>query len=229
MPARAERPPVVGSWQRFDRDARAYENWYATPRGHRADRAERALLERLLTRFATARSALEVGCGTAHFTRWLADRLPSVVGLDGAAAMLAEARRRHAGVRLIQGDAHQLPIRDRAVDLTVFVTTLEFVERPAPALTEAVRVARQGVLVVALNRWSRAGFSRRWGADARRPLLGHARDFSLASLRALASASAAGRLRRLHWAYALFPGNRPVVAQRIPFGDVIGIGMELTS
>ena len=41
------------------------------------------------------------------------------------------------------------------------------------------------------------------------------------SLHTLASTSAAGRLRRLLWAYSLFPGNRPTVAQRIPFGDVI--------
>ncbi|MBI2494347.1 MAG: class I SAM-dependent methyltransferase [Candidatus Rokubacteria bacterium] len=139
------------AWQLFERDPAGYEAWYATPRGRRADRAERALLERLLTRFATAQSALEVGCGTGHFTRWLRGRLPRVVGLDRAPALLAEARRRRLGLPLVQGDAHRLPIRTRAVDLSVFVITLEFVEDPAQALAEAVRVARQGVLVVALR------------------------------------------------------------------------------
>jgi trans-aconitate methyltransferase len=62
------------SWQRFEREAAGYEAWYATPRGRRADRAERGLLERLMVPFATARSALEIGCGTGHFTQWLAGR-----------------------------------------------------------------------------------------------------------------------------------------------------------
>lgn len=185
-------PPA---WQLFERAPAGYEAWYSTPRGRRADGAEQALLDRLLTPFAAARSALEVGCGTGHFARWLANRLPRVVGLDRAPTMLAEARRRDPGLLLVQGDAHRLPIGSRAVDLSVFVTTLEFVEEPMQALAEAIRVARQGVLVVALNRWSAGGFSRRWGRDARGALLSRAHDFTLASLRELASSSGRGAAR----------------------------------
>ena len=216
-----------GAWQLFERDAAGYEAWYATPRGRRADAVELALLERLLATFATAQSALEVGCGTGHFTRWLAGRLPRMVGLDRAPAMLAEARRRHPRLALVEGDAHHLPIRSRAVDLSVFVITLEFVERPALALAEAIRVARQGVLVLALNRWSLGGLSRRWGADARGPMLGQARDFTLASLRELASTAAGPRLRALRWAGAPFPGGFVRRQARIPFGDVIAVAVEL--
>jgi SAM-dependent methyltransferase len=70
--------------------------------------AEKDLLRWMLARFPSARSVLEVGCGTAHFTRWLEpQRL--VVGLERSAAMLREARRlrtegplsRAAGVRLV--------------------------------------------------------------------------------------------------------------------------------
>ena len=186
----------TGAWQLFERDPAGYEAWYGTPRGQRADRAERALLECLLAPFATAQSALEVGCGTGHFTRWLAGRLPRVAGLDRARAMLMEALRRHPGLSLVHGDALHLPIRSRAIDLSVFVLTLEFVERPELALAEAVRVARQGVLVVALSRWSLGGFSRRWGRAARGSMLGRAQDFTLASLRQLASTAAGPRKSR---------------------------------
>jgi ubiquinone/menaquinone biosynthesis C-methylase UbiE len=141
--------------------------------------------------------------------------------------MLAEARRRRANLFLVQGDAHHLPIRDRSVDLAVFVTTLEFVEDPAVVLAEAVRAARRGVLVVALNRWSLGGLSRRWGRDARGPLLGQARDFTLASLRTLASTAAGPRLRALRWASALFPCGLARMPARIPLGGVIGIAVEL--
>jgi hypothetical protein len=141
--------------------------------------------------------------------------------------MLAQARR-DPRLRLVRGDAHQLPFRNRAVDLSVFVTTLEFLEHPALALTEAVRVACRGVLVVALNRWSLGGLSRRVGRDSRRSLLSHATDFTLASLSELASTAAGPRLRELRWAGALFPGGLARMPARIPLGGVIGIAVELT-
>jgi SAM-dependent methyltransferase len=218
-------PPET--WQPFERDAAGYEEWYVTPRGRRADLAERALLARLLAPFAAAQSALEVGCGTGHFTRWLAGRVPHVVGLDRAPAMLVEARRHHPRPILVQGDAQHLPIRGRAVDLTVFVIALEFVEDPALALAEAVRASRRGVLVVALNRWSLGGLSRRWGPDARGSRLGRARDFTRASLRALLSSAAGSRLRALRWAGALFPADLVAMPVPAPLGDVIGIAVEL--
>ncbi len=99
--------------QPFEHDAARYEAWYTTLRGRRADRAECVLLDRLLAPFATAQSALEVGCGTGHFTQWLSARRLHVAGLDRALAMLAEARRRQPRLLLIQGDAHDLPIRSR--------------------------------------------------------------------------------------------------------------------
>jgi len=214
-------------WRLFERDPAGYESWYASARGRRADLAERALLERLLAPFSSASSALEVGCGTGHFTAWLARRLPRVVGLDRSPAMVAEARRRHPGLPLIQGDAHDLPVRAGAIDLTVLITALEFVDRPELALAEAVRVANQGVLLIALHRWSRGGFARRWGADARRARLGRARDFSLPRLRAFAATAARPRLRAIRWASALFPGHPEGVVQRIPLGDVIGVAVHL--
>jgi ubiquinone/menaquinone biosynthesis C-methylase UbiE len=217
----------AAAWQLFERDAAGYEGWYATARGRRADLAERALLERLLAPFAGAQGALEVGCGTGHFTRWLAGRMPHVVGLDRAPAMLAEARRQHPRLLLIQGDAHHLPIRSQVVDLGIFMLTLEFLEEPGVALAEAVRVARRGLVVVALNRWSLGGLSRRWGRDARRPVLGRARDFTLLSLRALVSAAAGPRLRGLRWASALFPNGLVTGSARLPLGGVIGLSVDL--
>jgi len=216
------------AWQLFERGASGYEAWYSTRRGRRADLAERALLERLLARFATAQSALDVGCGTGHFTRWLAGRLPKVIGLDRAPAMLRQARRLDPRVRLIEGDAHHLPLRDRAVDLSLLLFTLEFVDRPAGVLAEAIRVSRRGMVAVTLNRWSLGGLSRRWGSDALRPVLGHAVDFTLSSLRASISAAAGPRLRTLRWASTLL-GGETTVPMHLPLGDVIGIAIELAA
>jgi len=93
--------------------------------------------------------------------------VPRVVGLDRAPAILAEARRRQPGLVLVLGEAHSLPFRPRAVERSVFVATLEFLERPAVALAEAVRVSRRGLLAVALNRWSPGASP---GAGAPRPI-----------------------------------------------------------
>jgi ubiquinone/menaquinone biosynthesis C-methylase UbiE len=62
---------VPVSWEIFDRAAACYEDWYTDLAGQRADQAERNLLEWLLAMFGGARSVVEIGCGTGHFTAWL--------------------------------------------------------------------------------------------------------------------------------------------------------------
>ena len=138
---------------------------YSTRRGQLADAAERRLLQHLLQGFQDPLSAIEVGCGTAHFTAFLATRGLKLIGVDRAYAMLLEARRRVSSLSLILGDAHHLPFRALSVDLAIFVTTLEFLEDPVRASREAVRVARQGIIAIVLNRYSLAGLSRRWGLN----------------------------------------------------------------
>lgn len=214
-------------WELFEREASRYEGWYATPGGQRADQAERALLQWLLARFPGARSVLEVGCGTGHFAAWFAGKGLRVVGLDRAPAMLGEMRRNFPGIPAILGDAHRLPFRTSAVDLAVFVTTVEFLDDPEGALAEAVRVARQGILIVALNRWSVGGLSRRWGPQARRLLLGQACDFALPSLTGMVQRAARRRIQVLRWASTLFPGGLWRARARIPLGDVIGMAVRL--
>jgi 2-polyprenyl-3-methyl-5-hydroxy-6-metoxy-1,4-benzoquinol methylase len=67
----------------FDEPALAarYEDWYAGE-GRQADILEKQLLAKLLAGFRSAQSVLEVGCGTGHFTCWLADQ-----GLRAAAVL----------------------------------------------------------------------------------------------------------------------------------------------
>ena len=211
------------SWKLFEAAASTYEGWYATRRGRRTDRAERALLAWLLRSFPNIGDVLDVGCGTGHFTQWLVASGLRAVALDRSPAMLAELHRRLPHIPVLLGDAHCLPLRTAAVDVVVFVTTLEFLEYPDTALSDAVRVARRAVVVVALNRWSVGALSRRCGPQAHRSLLGRARDYSLASLRALLTAAAGERLREIRWASSLFPDGLWKLRAQIPFGDIIGM------
>ena len=66
------------------------------------------------------RDVLEVGCGAAQCSRWLAAQGARVVGLDLSAGMLAAARAPAApdrGRRLVQADARALPFADGSFDL----------------------------------------------------------------------------------------------------------------
>jgi SAM-dependent methyltransferase len=66
---------------------------------------------------------IELGCGTAYFSSWLARRGARVVGLDNSARQLASARRyqREFGVEfpLIHGNAEQVPLADGSFDLAL--------------------------------------------------------------------------------------------------------------
>lgn len=159
---------------------------------------------------------------------WFAQHGLQVVGLDRAPAMVAALRNRAPEFPVILGDAHWLPIREGVVDVVVFVTTLEFLEDPRGAVSEAVRVARQGVVLVVLNRWSLGGFSRRWGPQARRVLVGQARDYSLPSLQALVRQAVGKRVQTVRWASTLYPTCLWRKRGYLPLGDVIGMAVRLT-
>jgi ubiquinone/menaquinone biosynthesis C-methylase UbiE len=180
-------------------------------------------LASLLARIPCTSRVLEVGCGTGAFTAWLATRGSRVVGLDRAPAMLAALRRRHPRLPVVLADAHQLPFPPGAFDVAVFVATLEFLERPGEALTEAVRVARQGIVLIVLNRWSLGGLSRRWGPQARRPLLGTAHDYAVPAVVRVLRQAARGRLERLRWTSTLFPDGLWRARAAVPLGDVLGV------
>jgi SAM-dependent methyltransferase len=177
----------------------------------------------MLAGFPHARSALEIGCGTGHFTRWLASRNLEVTGLDISAPMLAEARERD-GLSYVEGDALALPFQERAFDLALLITTVEFVADSLRALTEAVRVARQGLILGVLNRWSL--LARKYRASGK-PLWRSARFLSPFELAGQVRQAAGARLDRIHWRTTLWPlplaGDLP-----LPWGGFIGLAAHLT-
>jgi len=215
-------------WQEFDSDADRYEQWYTSQEGERVDKSERKLLEWLLHRIPNARSILDVGCGTGHFTALFADQGLFAIGLDRAPAMIAALRRLHPTLPALLGDAHELPFQEGAVDVTAFVATVEFLDQPEVALKEAIRVSRKGLILIVLNKWSGGGFSRRWGKQARGRKLGKAHDYSLLQLAKLVRAAASNRMQRLSWMSALYPFGPAELLAHVPLGDVIGLAVTLS-
>jgi SAM-dependent methyltransferase len=201
--------------------ASRYEAWYANE-GRRADILEKALLGKLLQLLPRARSILEVGCGTGHFTRWLGESGLDAMGLDISEPMLSEARR-FGGPRYLLGDARSLPLADRSSDVTALITTLEFLPDPGCALSEAMRVARQGVLLGVLNRWSLLALQYRLSGRA---LWRSARFFGPWELARLAQRAAGRRATKVTWRTTLWPvpGVRDLP---LPWGGFIGMVVEL--
>lgn len=200
-----------------------YEAWYLTPEGLRADKLEKASLRRLLECFPQARSVLEVGCGTSHFTRWLREEGLFAVGLDLSTQMLAEAQQLDS-LPLVQGDAYRLPFTDGAFDLVAFVTALEFLDRPQQALAEALRVAQRGLLLGVLNRWSWLGLKRRL-AELFRPTVYHdAHFYGVGELKRLLK-SVAGEKAHLVWHTNLFPLECGCTQLALPWGGFIAMAL----
>jgi ubiquinone/menaquinone biosynthesis C-methylase UbiE len=197
-----------------------YEDWYRTT-GRRAGRLEKALLQRLLARFPQAHTILEVGCGTGHFSRWFRETGLQVTGLDLARPMLAEARRL-GSLSCLCGNGLALPFSAGGFDLVALITTLEFVSGPAQVLAEALRVARQGVILGALNRHSVLGrLLRRRGG----PVWGVARFYTPDELVRLVYRAAGDTQIALDWRTTLWP--LWPTALPLPWGAFIGMAIEL--
>jgi len=141
-------------WDRHDLER--YERWLASPRGAYALAQECRLLEWLTAPWPRrGRSLLEVGCGPGMFLEFFHRAGFDVTGLDKSPVMLEAARERlgdKADFNL--GDATHLPYDCDQFDYVVLLTLLEFLEDPRRALLEAARVARRGVVVGYVNRFS---------------------------------------------------------------------------
>lgn len=138
------------SW--WDRDADDYQAEHGTflgdvdfrwcPEGLRE--AEAGLLGPV-----DGRRVVEVGCGAAAASRWLATQGARVVGLDLSGGMLRQARlaadRTGVRVPLLQADATALPLADGVFDIacTAF-GAVPFVADSAAVMREVYRVLRPG-------------------------------------------------------------------------------------
>jgi SAM-dependent methyltransferase len=101
------------------------------------------------------KDAIELGCGTAYISAWMARRGARVVGIDNSAAQLATARRlqRQQGLDfpLIHGNAESVPYPNASFDFAISEYGACLWADPARWIPEAARLLRPGGRLVFLT------------------------------------------------------------------------------
>jgi len=96
----------------------------------------------------TGIDAIEMGCGTAYVSAWMARRGATVTGIDNSAAQLATARRLMAEheieLTLIHGNAETIPVPDGSFDFAINEYGAAIWCDPEAWLREAHRTLRPG-------------------------------------------------------------------------------------
>jgi len=109
---------------------------------------------RALPEDLAGKDAIELGCGTAYFSAWLARRGARMVGIDNSDAQLATARRlqREHGLEftLVHGIAECIPYPDASFDLAISEYGASLWADPYLWVPEAARVLRPGGTLIFL-------------------------------------------------------------------------------
>jgi ubiquinone/menaquinone biosynthesis C-methylase UbiE len=105
-------------------------------------------------RIESGNLVVDVGCGTGSDLIHLAKQHPeaSFIGIDKSESFLSIAKERAApltNIQLLQGDAQQLPLENRAADAIRIDRSLQHMEAPAAFLKEMARVTKAGGRIVA--------------------------------------------------------------------------------
>jgi len=87
------------------------------------------------------KTIVDLGCGTGRFTIPLYDRFKStLVGIDPSWKMLEKARATSGRIRLIQGSAEHVPLKDGAIDMVYCSQVYHHMQDKHAALDEIHRI-----------------------------------------------------------------------------------------
>ncbi|SIT58141.1 putative Methyltransferase family protein [Mesorhizobium prunaredense] len=119
-------------------------------------RRSRFFEERILSAIKISGAWADIGCGSGHFARKLADHGAAVVGYDGSAEMVsaawhsAESGRGSGGSLHFEqiGSVEQLPVADGSLDGCICLSVLEYLPNISVGLGEIARVVKPGGVVV---------------------------------------------------------------------------------
>lgn len=153
--AEADRARAAAVMSERDRRSRAFfnavaEDWDELNREILGDFDLPAHVEQALP--ASCSTAVDLGCGTGAVLARLLERVPHVIGVDGALGMLNLCRKRLAGgqcessqgLSLRIGELSHLPLRDHEADFASVNLVLHHLADPEAGLAEIQRILRPG-------------------------------------------------------------------------------------
>jgi ubiquinone/menaquinone biosynthesis C-methylase UbiE len=169
---------------------------------------------------------LEVGCGTAYFTKWFEEIGLEVIGIDISKNMLLFGRK-HWNGDLIQGSSFDLPFRQKSLDFVAFITSLEFMSNPIQIIKEANRIARKGILFGLLNSWSVMAIKRRIQMISKaNSYYKNVHFYSIIEVKKILKSILANRSYSIKWRSTILPSPFNVPISSTPFGAFLGIMVQ---
>ena len=216
------------AWYFQEEIVKTYESWYEG-KYKRADKLEKALLKKLLDTLPNVQSLLEIGCGTAHFTRWFESLGLECYGFDLSDLMIKEAKKFWTNKRLLRGESAHLPFKDDSFDVVVFIACMEYMPNPTKVLSEASRVAREGIIIGLMNKWSLPTIRRIIQVKMNRnPYYKGARFYSVFDIKRKLRETFRNKYSIPYWNTTVFPkilGN--MESSAFPFGAFLGVAVRL--
>lgn len=213
-------------WYLKEQDVAKYEDYYQH-KYRRADLLEKQILKTSLEQFAGAKTLLEAGCGTGHFTRWMESLGLECQGLDVSILMLEQAKKLWIGGHLLQGESGHLPFTDKSFDIVTYITSLEYMHNTVLVLAEADRVARKGIIFGLMNKWSTQTMRRVFQAKLRyNSHYSEARFYSIRDIRRLLRENFQD-YSIVYWSTTVFPrffGNKQSAI--FPFGSFLCLAVK---
>jgi len=203
-----------------------YEEFYET-KYKKVVELEKEVLGKALHSLGEVKSLLEVGCGTSYFTRWFEKTFNIyAVGLDISPLMLGEAKKRWRG-DLVQGESHYLPFRDGAFDAIAFITCMEYMPRLEEVIREASRVAKKGLIIGLMNRWSLPTLRRLIQiALGKNPYYTNTTFYSILGIKKKLKNALKDKFKIVYWDTTGFPkifGD--LKSKKFPFGAFLCLGV----
>ena len=216
------------AWYFQEDIVKTYESYYQK-KYKRADKLEKALLRKLLDSLGPTKSLLEVGCGTAHFTRWFESMGLECYGLDLSDLMLEEAKKLWLGGMLQRGESSFLPFKNNSFDIVAFIACMEYMPDPIKVICEAERVTRKGIILGLMNKWSPPTLRRIIQVKmGKNPYYKNAKFYSILDMKRILKDSLGDRHTIPYWSTTVFHKIfKEVQSSLFPFGAFLGIAVKL--
>lgn len=115
---------------------------------------EEPIVKSILQKLPLGR-ALDAGCGTGRYSKFLYALGHSVTGVDLSRDMLDKARSNNKQINFIEGDLTALPIESNSMDLAISALALTHLSNIDTALSELTRVIKIGghIIISDIHPW----------------------------------------------------------------------------